>query len=68
MIIHVQYITVTLHSSISRKDPIFFFIYSNNVSWMAVYHYTIYNTSIYVKTSKDWFIFYILEKNGTKEF
>lgn len=23
MIIHVQYITVTLHSSISRKDPIF---------------------------------------------
>lgn len=23
MIIHVQYTTVTLHSSISRKDPIF---------------------------------------------
>lgn len=35
---------------------------------MAVYHYTIYNTSIYVKTSKDWFILYILKKNGTKEF
>lgn len=30
---------------------------------MAVYHYTIYNTSIYVKTSKDWFILYILKKN-----
>lgn len=23
MVIHVQYTTVTLHSSISRKDPIF---------------------------------------------
>lgn len=33
---------------------------------MAVYHYTIYNTSIYVKTSKDWFIFYILEKKWHK--
>lgn len=45
-----------------------FFIYLNNVSWMVVYYYIIYNMSIYVKISKDWFIFYILEKNGIKEF
>lgn len=64
MIIHVQYTTVTLHSSISRKDPIFLLMLAG---WQYII-YTIYNTSIYVKTSKDWFIFYILEKNGTKEF
>lgn len=35
---------------------------------MVVYYYIIYNISIYVKISKDWFILYILKKNGIKEF
>lgn len=65
MIIHVQYITVTLHSSISRKDPIFF---SFTQTMLAGWQYIIIQYTIQVKTSKDWFIFYILEKNGTKEF
>lgn len=49
MIIHVQYITVTLHSSISRKDPIFF---SFTQTMLAGWQYIIIQYTIQVYMSR----------------